>query len=182
MFHIKTDKRSQRSARLILEALVTCLKRKPFEEITVSDLQRESGVSRATFYRLFDNLFDVLAYQCEVLTAALVRKYREDAGETGFLPFSLAFWLENHMFLEAVFASGRGDILQSALRRHSDALLESFQLPAIPADEMDYFTSTVTAILSSVLMVWVRHGKRESAGELHQTYSRMMRLTGELLL
>lgn len=50
----KNDKRSTASARELVRGLMECLKEKPMNAITVSDIHRATGVSRATFYRLFD--------------------------------------------------------------------------------------------------------------------------------
>lgn len=65
MYHISKDKRTIESARLIYEGLLECLKTKAFDQITVSDLQKESGVARSTFYRAFDNISDVLYWKCD---------------------------------------------------------------------------------------------------------------------
>ena len=54
MYHIKEDKRAQASVELICDGLKRCLKEKSFESVTISDIQRVSGVSRSTFYRNFD--------------------------------------------------------------------------------------------------------------------------------
>ncbi len=50
MYHIKQDKRAQTSVELICTGLKQCLREKSFENITISDIQRISGVSRSTFY------------------------------------------------------------------------------------------------------------------------------------
>lgn len=60
MYHISKDIRAQKSADYICEALMKCVKHKDFAEITVSDLNKKYGISRTTFYRLFDNTLDVL--------------------------------------------------------------------------------------------------------------------------
>ena len=54
MYHIKEDKRAKASVELICDGLKSCLKEKSFESVTISDIQRVSGVSRSTFYRNFD--------------------------------------------------------------------------------------------------------------------------------
>ena len=63
MYHIKTDKRSQRSVKLFCEGLAEVLKKKDYQEISISDLCLETGMARTTFYRLFDIIDDVLLYQ-----------------------------------------------------------------------------------------------------------------------
>ena len=63
MYHIKSDKRSRTSAKLICDAMLRCLDEKPFSEITIVDLQKESTVDvllfivcstvRKTFWNIF---------------------------------------------------------------------------------------------------------------------------------
>lgn len=65
MYHIKEDKRAKASVELICDGLKRCLKEKSFESVTISDIQRVSGVSRSTFYRNFDRIEDVLALMCD---------------------------------------------------------------------------------------------------------------------
>lgn len=65
MYHIKEDKRAKASVELICGGLKRCLKEKSFESVTISDIQRVSGVSRSTFYRNFDRMEDVLALMCD---------------------------------------------------------------------------------------------------------------------
>ena len=77
MYHIKKDKRSQTSARLISEGLTKCLQKKDFSKITITDIQKESYVGRATFYRLFDKLPDVLAYQCDQVFEDVLQNIKE---------------------------------------------------------------------------------------------------------
>ena len=60
MYHISKDKRALQSSELIYNGLLECIKKKPFDQISVSDLQKASGVARSTFYRAFDNISDVL--------------------------------------------------------------------------------------------------------------------------
>ena len=60
MYHISNDIRTQKSADLIANALNEYILKKDFTEITVTDLQKASSVSRSTFYRLFDNIVYIL--------------------------------------------------------------------------------------------------------------------------
>ena len=133
MIRMKNDKRAKHSAELLLGGLVKCINEKDFTEISISDLQKSSGVSRATFYRLFDNVQDVLAYKCELLAITMETEYKKikpDEREP-FLLFSLRFWLENHAFLDAIFKCNRGDILQNSLLLHTEHLTSEYDLKHI---------------------------------------------------
>lgn len=63
MYHISNDKRAIQSSELIYNGLLECIKKKAFDQITISDLQKTSGVARSTFYRAFDNISDVLYWK-----------------------------------------------------------------------------------------------------------------------
>lgn len=53
---------AQSSQAKIAEALISLLEQKTFSSINVSELCRVAGVSRPTFYSLFDSMEDVVRY------------------------------------------------------------------------------------------------------------------------
>ena len=63
MYHIPNDSRSKKSAIKIYQSLRHILFNKKIEDVTISDIKNECGISRSTFYRLFDNPIDVLEMQ-----------------------------------------------------------------------------------------------------------------------
>lgn len=182
MFHIKNDKRALRSADLIQQGLVKCLKYKEFNEITISDIQRESSISRATFYRLFDNIYDVLYYYCDLLATSMEDHFTKGDSNNieNFLSYSLSFWLDNYEFLEAIFTSNRVDILQTVMQEHSEHFKELLDLRMISKTEMDYFIPAATSLLSSILITWIGHGKKESSEELYKLFVNVINLTSNM--
>lgn len=65
MYHVGTNKRSRESAELIYYGVAICSQDKPLSSVTVSDIQRTTGVARTTFYRSFDTVQDVLEWKCD---------------------------------------------------------------------------------------------------------------------
>lgn len=63
MYHIKNDLRSLNSANKIYRSLRHILAIKNLEDISITDISKECGISRMTFYRLFDNINDILEYK-----------------------------------------------------------------------------------------------------------------------
>lgn len=57
---MKQDIRVQMTRRMLKEGLLRCLSRKPLSLITVSDLSKEAGVNRATFYNHYDTPVSLL--------------------------------------------------------------------------------------------------------------------------
>lgn len=160
MYHIKPDKRAQTSVELICEGLSRCLKEKSFESITISDIQRVSGVSRSTFYRNFDRIEDVLALMCD--------KVFEEAFTAGYANISEAVfrtWFRHADMVETVVDIGRSDMLYSSLRRCSDSLrasLTGFGDAAL----FDYLASIISSAMMGIMVTWIEHGRRESEEEL----------------
>lgn len=54
------DLRVQRTNKLVLEALLELTARKGFSALTVSDITKYAGINRATFYRHYQDKFDLL--------------------------------------------------------------------------------------------------------------------------
>ena len=112
MYHIKQDKRAEASVELICEAVMELLREKSFDEITISDVQRRSTVSRSTFYRNFDNLEDVLELLCD-------RGFDKITAGDGAPVYIRVFhyWFNNPVVLKALVNTGRTDILAESLKK-----------------------------------------------------------------
>ena len=160
MYHIKQDKRAQASVELICEGLKQCLKEKSFENISISDIQRVSGVSRSTFYRNFDRIEDVLALMCDSVF--------QEAFGAGYANISEAVfrtWFRHADMIEAVVGIGRGDMLYASLRRCSEKLRPD--IPALGDSALlDYLASIIASSMMGIMITWVERGKKESEEEL----------------
>lgn len=55
-----TDRRTQRSRRLLREALVSLIHEKPYDVIVVKEILERAAVGRSTFYAHFENKDDLL--------------------------------------------------------------------------------------------------------------------------
>lgn len=182
MIHVGTDKRRIRSAELLTDGLIHCMKQKDFTQISISDLQKASGVSRATFYRLFDNVQDILEYKCRSMASDIPARYTALPPEQreSFLLFTLRYWLAHHAFLEAIFQSSRADILQSALAENASFLKAQFPPQTFSEAQFDYLASAAMGILSSLLVTWVAHGQKETPEQLIEVFQGFGKISGFL--
>lgn len=57
-----TNKTARQSQKQTAEAMIALLKEKPFTQITISELCREAGISRQTFYSLFTSRENVMVF------------------------------------------------------------------------------------------------------------------------
>lgn len=173
MYRVKDDKRSKRSAQLLKDGMIKCLRTKRLNEISISCVAATSGVSRATFYRLFDTPVDILAYICDEFVMEYAKKDREAVGQTkdeAALMF-MRFWTDNVDSLSAVMKSGRHDLFQNACATQG-VVLGPDKIDDFSEIETKYFRSTIMAILYNILFVWVKNGKKETPEQLFSFFKK----------
>lgn len=173
MYHIKNDKRCRRSAALISGAFENLLAVKPFLEISVSDIQRESGVGRSTFYRLFDNIDDVVTY--------LVDEYfKELAAEFSSLEWNefIKAMLEGIIGREELYMNiitgGRTDLLIRPFRRNLEEMHRR-QSPVVRS-KVVYSFAIFSGACISVIRSWDENGRKESVEELASMLNKYLNL------
>lgn len=175
MYHVKTDKRSQTSARLISEGLLECMKKKDFTQITITDIQRASGVGRSTFYRLFDNVADVLAYMCDKQFEKIICDFNELPIITTdeFLLLNIKSWMESIDLIKALYSSDRLDLLfrasRSSINKVRDIFVTEFGVRDdlnFSESELDYGLAGLLCAMMGVLGVWADRGRKETPEEL----------------
>lgn len=186
MYHIKSDKRSQLSAAEMVRGLQRCLETTPLHSITVSDLHRETGISRATFYRLFDTPEDVLIYQMDQMMEQTTSLCEENSQLPPVKVFERMVYqgLESHALLEALVENGRIDILYSYTEKRFrvfDQIFSVFPENMTPV-EAEYLLSNLSMNMVSTLITWVKRGRVDSAEEIMRytrQYWRMLAQLGE---
>lgn len=175
MYHIKPDKRSRTSARLISEGLLECMKKKDFTQITITDLQRTSGVGRSTFYRLFDNISDVLAYMCDMQFEKIMENANQIPTENAdeFMLMSIRSWMESIDLIKALASSNRLDLLFSSSRNSLEQAKELYaerfgngHQMLMTDREREYILSGMLCAMMGILAVWVQRGRQETPEEL----------------
>lgn len=160
MYHIKEDKRAKASVELICDGLKRCLKEKSFESVTISDIQRVSGVSRSTFYRNFDRIEDVLALMCDrVFEEAFLSDYA-NISEAVFRT-----WVRHQELIETIVGIDRGDMLYASLRRCTSRMRSGLPESG-DAALLDYLASIIASSMMGIMITWVERGKKESEEEL----------------
>ena len=165
MYHIKNDKRAYASVELICSSLFELLETTPFEQITISDIQRMSTVSRSTFYRNFDCIEDVLMLMCDRSFDAAFKRAEETGEEIRVAVFR--YWFENVTLLETIVRIHRTDILTESLRRSE--LVERYFRPYIKDETVfDYFSGIIASAMVGILSTWIEHGKVESEEQVIQ--------------
>lgn len=175
VYRIKRNKRVLNSADLIVKGLTKCIRSTPFEQINVCDIAAASGVSRSTFYRLFDTPSDILAYICDKLAEDTIKLFKNDEllgnDQYTFGINALRYWCSQTDIIETIFRSGCSNILQKSFETYSSDIINSVK--GLSEKEFDYLRTTVIGIICSILVVWTRYGRKETPEELMETYKKI---------
>lgn len=169
MYHISTDIRAQKSASKIVSGLLACAQAKPLADITVTNLLRVAKVSRSTFYRLFDNVIDVLEYECDRICIQILEK--EGNLDTfhvrEFLLYLIGSLMEHSILLEILNNSQRMDIFclpfrkkLASINRHLD------NLDPIDTKTADYLNNIISVILPVLVTTWIQQGKTDTVDQV----------------
>ncbi len=155
MYHIGNDIRQEKSAVLIMGALQTLQTKQPKHKVSITELCNESGVSRSTFYRLFDTVDDVVRCLCDRACDALMRACEERPGASPADVY--AMFGRNHVEgIKAVLRYGEIQILmdahKQALRNHAVTLFPNMDPKS---DEFVFFINMRTGMLVGMVQAWI---------------------------
>ena len=183
MFHIKDDPRSQKTAQALGTAMFQVLQAKPLSDVTVSDLYRETGIARSTFYRLFDTPEDVLLYLCAQFVETASKKF-EGYSFSGIRELSIAsinLSIEHHEILEILIRNHRQDLLTQLFAANFRNISTRISI----MEDLDettraYVESLLYDTMASIQTTWFLRGRKESPEQLYsylQEYGEVLRKT-----
>lgn len=171
MYHISSDKRAQKSSQLIWQGMAACLQEKHFDQLRISDISQKSYISRATFYRLFDNLRDVLVYQCDQIYSQLADAVAHAAvsSKRDFFLLLIEKWMAQDVLIQTLVENNMTSIIYETHMKNRDFMKRVFlQEHGISEREADYMTALLANIIPAAMQTWYLHGKTESPAAVYQ--------------
>jgi AcrR family transcriptional regulator len=184
LYHIKKDRRAKRSAETIYGALVKLMGEKPFADIKVTDLVEQAQLGRATFYRSFDVQEDVLRWRCDQMLDELIpymarfAQSQPGAGGASLLKPLLRFFYLDSRIVELLIEAERTDILQVALQERFEHWgPRAVALFSVPEEYVSYWLALRAASAVSVLVQWIKGGKRQAPDDLADGIAELARQT-----
>lgn len=185
MYHISDDKRVQKSAEMIWQGMEQCLQEKSFDKLRVSDINRKSYISRATFYRLFDSLQDVLVYECDQIYSQLLKALKDTTihSKQDFFILLVEKWMAQDVLIKTLVENNLTGIIYDTHMKNRDFMKAVFlKNTTISEWEADYMTSLLANIIPAAMNTWYLHGKSESSAEVYQAVSMSLHIIGKQLL
>jgi AcrR family transcriptional regulator len=160
----KTDRRVQRTQKLLRDALVSLILEKGYQKITVQDIIDRANVGRSTFYSHYRDKEDLLFSGFDELAHDLHRHTRPpDAEEDyqGHLLHSLEFFIHadnNKELYMAMTESGGGEQLLEIGRQHMQNHIEAHLIhyPSVGKEiPLPVITNFLAGSLLTMIIWWL---------------------------
>ena len=181
----KTDRRVERTRKLIQEALVSLILEKRYDKITVQEIIDRANVGRSTFYAHFQDKEDLLASNFANYTA----QWDTNPDETGHAAneesphvlHSLEFFLhanEAYEFHQAMFDGGGAEVMIETGRRHMMTGIQNHLLEMLNEDEeldipLPVITNFLAGGLLSVMVWWLKEKRPYSPEAINEMFQQL---------
>lgn len=168
-----TDARILKTKRSTRKALLSLLKVKKYDAISVKDICEAANISRGTFYLHYKDKFDLVQqYQYEITKKGSEKVHDLLSHERHLLYYNmLQFWNnEAELLLLLISKNGSPDI-QNELKRTLQYNAEKNVVPYIKKSdftekERHYFVIFVSNAIFGIIQEWVNNGQQETPEEL----------------
>ncbi len=159
----KNNKRRRESVAAIERAFIALLQERDFKAVTVSDICKETGLNRSTFYANFADLFDLADSLRQKLEADFSAQFQPapipNRAEASLRMFRHIY--ENQLFYKTYFKLGYEK--QHSVMIYDTEMAERF----FHGEPVDYHIEFFRAGLNAILRKWLDGGCRESPEEMN---------------
>ena len=156
---------NQRVKKQITEGLFSLLRKKPFSEITVTDIVKEANVARASYYRNFQNKEEIIESAMDSLHDELMADISYDDDEHIFnhenaragFEKALTCCLVKKSDLLTLYHNGFGNLIQETFNRYILEFAGNMSANSIERYKLYFISGAVT----NVLIEWLNEGAKE---------------------
>jgi AcrR family transcriptional regulator len=156
----------------LFDAISLLLETKKFTDIGIKEVSETAGIGRATFYRNFDYIEDVLKLKLDQRFSEL-REMIEPTIEEGpvdLTPF-FQYWVEHPKVLNVLVKAGKWEIFTVRFGQATTINLSQFSQEMGNSQlQFEYLQPTMRAMFSSILQTWVERGCKESSTQLTEMF------------
>ena len=167
------DKRKQENQRVkdqLLAALIEFAGRKDWSKVTVTELVEQAGVARASFYRNFSSVEELVEYGIGQVT----QRYHEgmpdgDVDSRARLEFKFRFYQEHAGLVLAFHRAKAGTSLLDLITDCEIACWGDMPLSSPDRYEVYFYAGA----FYNVLLCWLESGTRESPEAMADAFMRL---------
>lgn len=152
-----TNPSALRSREWLRQAMLALLEEEEYTQITIKKICARADLSRQTFYQIFDNKEEILAYHFAVLFEEFTSKLPQEVHQSRLLfDRFFAFFHEQKDFITVLTSNNLTYLLEN---RIEDYLLkiELFRHTAQTVGNADYLSAYMAGALTRVLLHWAEN-------------------------
>lgn len=166
---MKQREKTQQTKRIISLALYELLLKKPFDEVTVSDICKKAGVSRMTFYRYYTTKEDIFVDFSDERFAEFfddVVRYQNPTLEEFVL--GMFYYISSYRRqLLTLVKAGKEDILLRQLNSYARYLVIGGKLSNIPFNVLnEQVIPFFVGGIFNILLQWISNSEPESPEDI----------------
>ena len=164
---------ARRTYALLKGALLTQLSALPFEQVTLTDICSTSLISRSTFYRYFEDKYELLNYCLKLLLDEIglsedVIYFMDSDSMQEVLTILLRHIEENRVLYQKIYNANKEGELIPIIRK---GLIQILQDKVLAAEEQGYrlkipapiFTSLTADLYFDIVTCYIEHADQFSA-------------------
>lgn len=145
----------------IVKTLLSMLKTQTLDSISISDLVKEAGVGRVSFYRNYESKKDILVQEERSLFKEWKVQY--DAGteekKEDFSRSLLNFYKEHSEFYLSLYNAGMQEIIMTTI-------IDSMEISESDPNPVAYLKSSIGYMIYGWINEWMKRGMPETGDEL----------------
>lgn len=158
------DRRTKYTKKIIKDTLIKLLSEKDIKKVTVSEICKIADVNRATFYRYYLDVYDLLDHIEEDFIDELKQPYLDDPNRVStvgaFSKEILAVFLENKELVKILFNTNNNiyflnEVLEVAYGMCKTKWMSD--IPDITEDEINYAAIFIFNGALGVVNFWVKN-------------------------
>ena len=123
---MKYEVTSLNTKKMFVSSLKKIMVTKPFSKITVSEIIRDCGVNRKTFYYHFTDIYDLLKWMFEEEAVEVVKQLDVSAGIEQAIAFALDYIEQNDHIINCAYDSIGREGMKNFLMNDFFMFAESF--------------------------------------------------------
>lgn len=172
------DRRIKYTKKIIKDTLIDLLNKKDIKKITVSEICKIADINRATFYRYYLDIYDLLDKIEEEFVTELKLVSRQSNNDTisGFTKDLLNVFLSNKDLVKVLFNTNNNiyflnDVLEVAYEKCKDKWQKD--LPTISEQDIEYASLFIFNGALGVVNYWVKNDFDKDVDEVSTIIERL---------
>ena len=152
----------------IFQALMILMKKKDYNDITVTEITKKAGVSRMAYYRNYESKEDILTTYLDDLFQDYLQSVLKNIGPDmselyiGFFKY----FRSQEDFLKMIIKANLNSLLLKKFDEYMEFILNMVFLQIEPSTVNKYELHYAAGGIYKVLIEWVRGGMKESDKEM----------------